>query len=171
MPKPKKSLEPNKINLKESFASLKFVPRFFKEIRKVNPLLFFAILLAGILSAVIPLALLWVGKIIIDEVVVQIDAEVKNFSRLWIFVVTELGLAVLSDLLSRAVSLTDALLGDQYSINTSVKIIEKTAELNLDQLEDSEFYDKLERARRQTTGRVGLMSNILTQGEDVIVII
>ena len=52
-----------------------------------------------------------------------------------------------------------------------MKIIEKTAELNLDQLEDSEFYDKLERARRQTTGRVGLMSNILTQGEDVIVII
>ena len=115
--------------------------------------------------------MLWIGKIIIDEVVVQIDAEVKDFSRLWIFVVAELGLAVLSDLLSRAVSLTDALLGDQYSINTSVKIIEKTAELNLDQLEDSEFYDKLERARRQTTGRVGLMSNILTQGEDVIVII
>lgn len=115
--------------------------------------------------------MLWIGKIIIDEVVVQIDAEVKDFSRLWIFVVAELGLAVLSDLLSRAVSLTDALLGDQYSINTSVKLIEKTAELNLDQLEDSEFYDKQERARRQTTGRVGLMSNILTQGEDVIVII
>ena len=79
MPKPKKSLEPNKINLKESFASLKFVPRFFKEIRKVNPLLFFANIDSRILSAVIPLALLWVGKIIIDEVVVQIDAEVKDF--------------------------------------------------------------------------------------------
>lgn len=171
MPRPKKSLEPNKINLKESFASLKFVPRFFKEIRKVNPLLFYANIGSRILSAVIPLALLWIGKIIIDEVVVQIDAEVKDLSRLWIFVAAEFGLAILSDLLSRGVSLTDALLGDQYSIDTSVKIIEKTAELNLDQLEDSEFYDKLERARRQTTGRVGLMSNILTQGEDLIVII
>jgi ATP-binding cassette subfamily B protein len=52
-----------------------------------------------------------------------------------------------------------------------VRIIKKTSEVNLDELEDSEFYDKLERARQQTTGRVGLMSNILTQVEDVIVIV
>ena len=73
MPVPKKKLEQNTINLKDSFASLQFVPRFFKEIRKVNPLLFFANIASRILSAVIPLALLWVGKIIID-------AEVKDFS-------------------------------------------------------------------------------------------
>ena len=95
----------------------------------------------------------------------------KDYDRLWLFVGAEFGLAILSDLMSRAINLTDALLGDQYSIDTSVRIIKKTAELNLDQLEDSEFYDKLERARQQTTGRVGLMSNILTQAEDVIVII
>ncbi len=171
MPRPRKSIAPNKINLKESFASLKFVPRFFREIRAVNPLLFFVNLMCRIISAVLPVIMLWIGKIIIDEVVVQISTDVNNFDRLWLFVGLEFGLAILSDLLSRAISLTDALLGDQYAIDTSVKIIRKTSELNLDQLEDSEFYDKLERARQQTTGRVGLMSNILTQGEDVIVIL
>lgn len=115
--------------------------------------------------------MLWLGKLIIDEVVLQIAAEASDLDRLWLLVGAEFGLAILSDLLSRGISLSDALLGDQYSIDTSVKIIKKTSELNLDQLEDSEFYDKLERARQQTTGRVGLMSNILAQAEDVIVIL
>ncbi len=170
LPRKKQSIEPQKINFRESFASLKYVPRFFKEIRKVNPLLFYANLLSRIANAFVPMLMLWIGKLIIDEVVLQISAEVKDLDRLWMLVAVEFGLAVFSDLLSRGISLSDALLGDQYSINTSVKIIRKTSELGLDQLEDSEFYDKLERARQQTTGRVGLMSNILTQGEDLVTI-
>ncbi|MCH4821872.1 ABC transporter ATP-binding protein/permease [Gramella lutea] len=171
MPRPKKSFETNNINFRESFASLKFVPRFFKEIRRVNPLLFYSNVIGRILNAILPVIMLWLGKLIIDEVVLQISAETQDLNQLWVLVAAEFGLAILSDLLSRGISLSDALLGDQYSIDTSVKIIKKTSELNLDQLEDSEFYDKLERARQQTTGRVGLMSNILTQGEDVIVIL
>ena len=170
MPRPKKSLEANKVSFKGSFESLKFVPRFFKEIRKVNPWLFYANLLSRTVNAVLPVIILIVGKLIIDEVVLQISAETKDLERLWWLVAAEFGLAILSDLMSRAISLTDALLGDQYSIDTSVRIIKKTSELNLDQLEDAEFYDKLERARQQTTGRVGLMSNILTQAEDLVVI-
>ncbi|WP_245935564.1 ABC transporter ATP-binding protein [Sediminitomix flava] len=115
--------------------------------------------------------MLWVGKIIIDEVVLQIDAINKDLSFLWWLVGAEFGLAVASDLLSRGINLTDSLLGDQYSIDSSVKIIKKTAELNLDQLEDADFYDKLERARRQTAGRVTLMSNVLSQVQDIIVVI
>jgi len=171
LPRPEKSIQPNKINFKESFASLKFVPRFFKEIRRVNPLLFYANVSSRVVNAILPVVLLWIGKLIVDEVVLQIAAETKDYDRLWLYVGIEFGLAILSDLLSRAIALTDALLGDQYSIDTSVKIIKKTSEINLDQLEDSEFYDKLERARQQTTGRVALMSDILTQGQDVIVII
>ena len=136
----------------------------------MNPMLFYANLLARTVNAVLPVIILVVGKLIIDEVVLQISAETKDLERLWWLVGAEFGLAILSDLMSRAISLTDGLLGDQYSIDTSVRIIKKTSELNLDQLEDAEFYDKLERARQQTTGRVGLMSNILTQAEDLVVI-
>ncbi|MCP9198587.1 ABC transporter ATP-binding protein/permease [Gramella sp. GC03-9] len=171
MPRPKKSFETNNINFRESFASLKFIPRFFKEIRKVNPMLFYANISGRLLNAVLPVIMLWLGKLIIDEVVIQIAAESKDLERLWMLVAAEFGLAILSDLLSRGISLSDSLLGDQYSIDTSVRIIKKTSELNLDQLEDSEFYDKLERARQQTTGRVALMSNTLTQAEDLVVII
>ena len=167
----RQTLKPQKIDLKESFASLKYIPRFFKEIAKVNPLLFYSNVLFRLISAVLPLMMLWIGKIIIDEVVVQMSIDAPSYSRLWMFVGLEFGLAIFSDLLSRGISLTDVLLGDQYNINSSVRIIKKTAELNLDQLEDSEFYDMLERARTQTTGRVGLMSNVLTQAQDIIVIL
>lgn len=115
--------------------------------------------------------MLWVGKEIVDEVVLQMEAEAKDFYPLAQLIGLELILALFSDFFSRGISLSDSLLGDQYSIRSSVQIIRKTSEISLDQLEDSEFYDKLERARRQTTGRVGLMSNVLSQAQDTVVII
>lgn len=163
-------MRPEKINLRASFAALRFIPRFFKEIKGVNPLLFYTTLLFRIVSAFLPVLMLWIGKEIIDEVVLQMNAGAKDLERLWWLIGGEFGLAIISDLLSRGTSLTDALLGDQYAINSSVGIIRKTSALNLSQLEDSEFYDKLERARQQTTGRVGLMSNVLTQGQDIMII-
>jgi ATP-binding cassette subfamily B protein len=166
----RQTLKPKKIDLKESFASLKFIPRFFKEIAAVNPLLFYSNLFFRFLSAILPLIMLWIGKLIIDEVVLQMIATIPAYGNLWLYVGIEFGLAIFSDLLTRGTNLSDSLLGDQYNINSSVRLIKKTAELNLDQLEDSEFYDMLERARTETSGRVVLMSNVLTQGQDIIVI-
>ena len=62
-------------------------------------------------------------------------------------------------------------MGDLYANASSIELIQKTATVALSQLEDSEFYDKLERARRQTTTRVSLMSNVLSQAQDLITII
>lgn len=159
------------MKLKQSFASLKFVPRFFKEVREVNPALFYGNFLCRSISAFLPVSILWVGKLIIDEIILQMNAPTQDLSQLWLYLIVEFALAIISDLLSRLTTLTDALLGDQYSIESSVKIISKSAQLTLSQLEDSEFYDKLERARQQTNGRVGLMSTVLTQGQDFVIII
>jgi ATP-binding cassette subfamily B protein len=90
---------------------------------------------------------------------------------LWILVGVELAIIIFTDLINRWTSLTDSLLGDQYSIQTSVTIINKAAEVDISDLENSEFYDKLERARQQTSGRVGLLSNVLGQIQDIIVVL
>src|SRR6202012_1122959 len=87
---------------------------------------------------------------------------------LWDLVALEFGLALLSDGLARAISLMDSLLGDKFSNFTSIKIMQHAAELDLDQFEDSTFYDKLERARQQTTGRTILLSQVIGQGQDLI---
>jgi ATP-binding cassette subfamily B protein len=76
----------------------------------------------------------------------------------------------MSDVFNRLIGLTDGLLGDLYSNSSSIELIQKTAQVELASLEDSEFYDKLERARQQTSSRVTLMSNVLGQIQDIITI-
>ena len=158
------------INWKTNFQALKYIPRFFRLIWQANKWLFMANICTRLVKSILPVLLLWVGKLIIDEVVLQIAAEVKDMSRLWWLLGIELALAVTSDLLSRMISLTDGLLGDLYANKSSVELIQKAAKVPLSQLEDADFYDKLERARRQTTSRVTLMSTVLSQAQDIITV-
>jgi ATP-binding cassette, subfamily B, bacterial len=163
--------KPEKINWKSNFLALKYIPRFFKLIWETNKGLFLSNAIIRIVKSILPILLLWVGKLIIDEVVLQSAAAEKDFSHIWLLLGIELGLAVLSSLLSRVINLTDGLLGDLYSNKSSVELIQKAATMQLSQLEDATFYDKLERARRQTNNRVTLMSSVLSQVQDIITVI
>jgi ATP-binding cassette subfamily B protein len=49
--------------------------------------------------------------------------------------------------------------------------MEHAATLDLAQFEDPAFYDQLERARRQTTGRIGLLSQLLSMGQDSLTLV
>lgn len=160
-----------KTGFRDSFKALKTVPRFFKEIYKSSPGLFIVNTLSRLINAFTPIVILWVGKMIIDEILLQISLEEPNLRLLWIYVLIELGVAILSDLLARLINLTDGLLGDLYSNHSSEKIIRKTSELTISQLEDPDFYDKLDRARSQTRSRVELMSNVLSQAQTIISVV
>lgn len=168
---PKSLNDKEKIGLKDSFNSLSYIPRFFKEIWQTNKKLFLIASLCRLIAAFLPIVILWIGKIIIDDIIKITTEGGKDFSELWKYVLIEFILVVLSDLVSRAISLTDGILGDQYNIKTSVKIIEKTNAIDISLLENSEFYDKLDRARTQTAGRVDLMSNVLGQAQNTISIL
>lgn len=165
---PKSLKDGNKTSLKKSFSALIFIPRFFKEIWNTNKTLFLSSAFCRLIGAILPVIVLWIGKIIIDQIILQTQSESADLTQLWTYVAIEFGLIVLSDLVSRAIQLTDSLLGDAYSIDTSVRIIKKTNQIDISLLEDSEFYDKLERARTQTTSRVGLMSNALGEVQSLI---
>jgi ATP-binding cassette subfamily B protein len=160
-----------KTSFKDSILSLKHLPRFFRMIWQTSKSLTLTNILLRLFKAAIPLAMLYVGKLIIDEVILQSQNIDKEYGLLWLWVLIEFGLALMSDLLNRSITLCDALLGDLFANNSSVLLMRKAASLDLQQFEDSEFYDKLERARRQTTGRVVLMSLVLSQFQDTITII
>ena len=64
----------------------------------------------------------------------------------------ELGIVLVGEILARASSLIESLLGDLFTNEMSVRLMEHAATLDLAQFEDPEFYDHLERARRQTVG-------------------
>lgn len=157
--------------LREQFAALKHLPRFFRLIWAVNPYMATANVLLRLLKSAVPLAMLYAGKEIIDAVIRLINNETEDTTYLWTMVAIELGLAVLSDLMNRAITLLDSLLGDLFANKTSVDLIAHAAKLDLYQFEDAEFYDKMERARRQTTGRTVLMSQVLTQMQDIVTVL
>ncbi|MGC1631687.1 MAG: ABC transporter ATP-binding protein, partial [Gelidibacter sp.] len=119
-PTPKSLKDNDKTSLIKSFSALIFIPRFFKEIWGTNKKLFLLSAFCRLIGAVLPVAILWVGKLIIDEIILQTKVEVSDFTQLWTYVAIEFGLIVISDLMSRAISLTDSLLGDAYSIQSSV---------------------------------------------------
>jgi ATP-binding cassette subfamily B protein len=164
-------------NLLGQFAALRNVPRFFRMIWAVSPRLTGWNICFRVLQAGIPLAMLYVGKEIIDAVLAAAnDPALRPALRqadhpLWGWVSAELGLALLSTLLGRAVTLSDSLLGDLVNNDSSVRIIRHAASLDLFQFEDAGFYDKLERARTQTAGRTALMSMVLSQAQDMVTVL
>ena len=157
-----------KTNVRASFQALRYIPRFFKEISRVSKLLFGLNLLGRIINAFSPVVILWVGKLIIDEIITQINASPADYEQLWNYVLLEFVIIIIADIINRGIAISDGLLGDKYNIISSEKMIRKTSKIDMAQLEDSEFYDKLERARQQTQGRVGLMSTSLSQLQSLI---
>ena len=166
----------------ERFGALRNVPPFLRLIWKTSPSLTASDLLLRVLRALLPVATLYVGKLIIDEVIRlassgTVSADLTSslasglFDRLAVLLLVELGLAILADVLGRVVSLLDALLSERFTNATSIELMEHAAQLDLEDFEDSELQDRLERARRQTTGRMVLMSQIFGQAQDVVTII
>lgn len=158
----------DKPTLKEKFAALSDLPKFFKLVWQTNHYYTILSIVLRLLRSAIPVSILYVGKLIIDEVIHLSNAGNLPHDHLWKLIAAEFALAIISDALARATALTDSLLGDRFSNYTSIRIMEHAATLDLDQFEDSGFYDKLERARQQTVGRTVLLSQVLTQVQDMI---
>ncbi|WP_423147037.1 ABC transporter ATP-binding protein [Rubrolithibacter danxiaensis] len=165
----KKPKETPQLTFKERLSALKNLPEFFKLVWQTSKWMTITNVVLRIVRSALPLAMLYVGKLIIDQVV-QLNQNHEGYStqHLWQLVALEFGLAVLSDALSRGITLMDSLLGDLFSNHTSIKIMAHAATLDLDQFEDSVFYDKLERARQQTVGRTVLLSQVMTQVQELI---
>ncbi len=160
------------LSWRERFTALTHLRPLFKLVWEVSPALTVTSAALRLLRAGLPVSMLYVGKLIIDEVVRLVGAGGGgDLTQLWTFVAIELGLAVVSDLLGRAVALVESLLGDLFTNETSVRLMRHAAQLDLAHFEDADFYDKLERARRQTTGRIVLLSQVMGQLQDFVTIL
>jgi ATP-binding cassette subfamily B protein len=131
-----------------------------------------AILTLRAVRSIIPVAVLWVGKLIIDGVIGAIAARSADRPVDWWalggLVALELGIAVVGEGLARLSSLLESLLGDLFANKISVRLMRHAATLDLAQFEDADTYDHLERARRQTTGRIGLFALLLSTAQDLV---
>ncbi|HEX7607648.1 MAG TPA: ABC transporter ATP-binding protein, partial [Usitatibacter sp.] len=167
--------------LRERLGALRNLPPFLKLVWQTSPGISVAQASLRLLRALIPVAALYVAAKIIDEVVRLTHAPSPGttfgewlasgmLDRIALLLALEFALGVASDLLGRGISLLDSLLSEKISTETSVRLMEHAARLDLEDFEDSEFQDRLERARAQAAGRTGLMSQLFGQAQDLVTI-
>jgi len=159
----------------ERLAALRHVPPLVRLVFQTHRGYTVGILVLRAIRSLIPVAVLWVGKLIIDGVIAGIAAVHAGRSPDWphlaVLVGLELGIAVIGEGLARLSSLLESLLGDLFANRLSVRLMKHAATLDLAQFEDAEVYDHLERARRQTVGRIGLFTLLLGTAQDLITLI
>ncbi|MGI4953978.1 MAG: ABC transporter ATP-binding protein [Janthinobacterium lividum] len=161
------------------YRALATLPRFLALIWRMAPGITAAYAALRLARAMLPIATLFVGKLIIDEVVAlsrlsahpitaQAWLDSHLLTRLALLLAAELLLALAADAIGRGVSLLNQLLSDRFSDETSLQLMRHTATLDLQDLEDSEIQDRLDRARRQASGRTGLISGLFGQAQDLL---
>ncbi|HSE97538.1 MAG TPA: ABC transporter ATP-binding protein [Blastocatellia bacterium] len=155
---------------RERFAALKYVPPLVRLVWETHRRLTAAMVALRLVRAAVPVATLWVGKLIIDAVVALRESQ-ADLTRLWQLVALEVAIVTVGEVLSRASVLVESLLGDLFSNHTSVRLMEHASTLDLYHFEDPAFYDQLDRARRQTTSRIGLLAQLLTMGQDALTLV
>ena len=112
-----------------------------------------------VISALLAPSIAYVGKLIIDAVVEARSAAPDSAlfaaakDRAVAYVELELALIVAAALIERTLGLVRQLVGARLGIDVNVMILEKALQLSLRHFEDSEFYDKLTRARREASSR------------------
>jgi ATP-binding cassette subfamily B protein len=153
---------------RERLKALENVRPLLKMVWETSPFLTCVSVICRLLRAALPVATLYIGKLIIDAVVRGIRGGAMDSGRIWRLVAAELSLAVVSDLLGRGVAVADSLLGDRFTNRVSVELMQHASTLDLAHFEEPEFYDKLERARRQTMGRMQLMAQVMGAAQDLI---
>jgi len=168
--------------LRERLGALSNLPPFLKLVWNTSPALTASLLALRIVRALLPVVTLYVGKLIIDEVVRLAGGSFANhplgewiasgqLDHIGFLLALEFGLAVGSDVLGRYVSLLDSLLSERFSTETSLRLMEHAATLDLEDFEDSELQDRLERARRQAAGRTSLIGQLMGQAQDVVTVV
>jgi len=155
---------------KERLEALRYLPALFRLIWRTHRGYTLAIVLLRVVRSVVPVATFWVGKLILDSVIAA-KAGTGSLTQIWRYLVLELLIVLSGEILARASSLIESLLGDLFSNAMSVELMEHAAKLDLAQFEDPEFYDHLERARRQTVGRIALLSLLLSMSQDALTLV
>jgi ATP-binding cassette subfamily B protein len=149
---------------------LRYIPRLLRLVWATSPVLTVAMGVLRLVRAGVPLATLWVGKLIVDVIVSGRGRE-PDWRRMWIYFAIELTIVAGAEVISRLSALIDSLLGDLFVNRVSERIMAHAATLDLTQFEDPAFYDLLERARQQSTSRVGLIGQILSMGQDALTLV
>jgi ATP-binding cassette, subfamily B, bacterial len=158
------------VSWQQRLQALRYVPALFRLIWRTHRGYTAAMIVLRVVRSVVPVTTFWIGKLILDSVIAA-KAGHGSLTQVWRYLALELAIVLTGEVLARASSLIESLLGDLFSNAMSVQLMEHAAKLDLAQFEDPEFYDHLERARRQTVGRIALLSLLLSMSQDALTLL
>ena len=139
--------------------ALKNVPPVLHFVWESGPAVVFWNIAIRVVVAFLPVGIGIIGRFIIDGVN-RIRLHLSLPPHFWWLVGAEMGLAVLTGIMLRAVDYFDNLLADRYTHHVSVEVMRKAAALDVTVYEDPIFYDRLERARVQATDRLAMIQQM-----------
>lgn len=130
----------------------------------------------SLLQAFVPVATLWISKRLLDAVADAINGQVGSFEaafgQLLRLLLLQLGISVASSILSTVQTANRELLGDTLQNRISRRILEKSTQLELQQFEDAETYDRLQVAYREVGSRpLGVFTQMITLFQAVITLV
>ncbi|MDB6088530.1 MAG: ABC-type multidrug transport system, ATPase and permease component [Gammaproteobacteria bacterium] len=141
------------ITLQGFFGIFRYSRRAIELVWSTNRRLTLALAVLTLIAGVLPASVAYVGSLIVDAVVTAIRAGGGDARHVVEFVALEGALVAAIAAAQRGLSLCQSLLRAQLGQRVNVMILEKALTLNLSHFEDSEFYDKLTRARREASTR------------------
>ncbi len=155
------------------FGVFRYSRRAIELVWVTNGRLTIALAVLTLVAGVLPAAMAYVGALIIDAVLAATqfarDSGNVNMTRVFTLVAIEALIVAFMAGAQRGISLCQALLRAQLGQRVNVMILEKAITLELAQFEDSEFYDKLTRARREASSRpLSLVNRTFGLGQNLI---
>jgi ATP-binding cassette, subfamily B, bacterial len=144
----------------ERVVALRNVPAVLKIVWDAGPSVVVFGLVSRVVASLLPIALLWITKLIIDGIVHATSTHTAVPRSFWWLVAAEFSLAVVTSVFARAIDYSDSLLADKYTRHVATRVMSHAASLDLQAYEDPVFYDRLERARVQATDRLVMIQAV-----------
>jgi ATP-binding cassette subfamily B protein len=171
-----------KRTLRERLVTLAHIGRLTAQVWRTSPTLTVITMVLRLMRALQPVVALYAGKLIIDEVVHQLGQpppgpELADWfasgrlTALGQYLGLEFAIVIGNDILTRATSLVDGILGELHSNTVSIELMRHAALLDLKHFESSDYQDRLERARRVAGSGAQLLPQLLGQAQDIITVV
>jgi ATP-binding cassette subfamily B protein len=135
-------------------STFRYSGRAIELVWQTAPGLTIALALLTLVAGLLPGAIAYMGKLLVDAVVLatqQGTPESQQQALFW--VAAEGGLILLQLAAQKGLGICQSLLRAMLGNKVNVLILEKALKMSLPQFEDSEFYDRMTRARREASTR------------------
>lgn len=156
--------------VRQSLLLCRYCGRAIELVWNTSPRLTLAVGLLTILTGLLPAAIAYTGKLIVDAVIQAASSgEVGDRNTALLYLAIEAGLVILLAAGQKGISFCQSLLHLLLEQKVNELILRKALTLSLLQFEDAEIYDKMTRAWREASARpVNLVNYTFGLGRDAL---